>query len=83
MLQQAGFGTIDCYYPYPNIYFPNVIHSDEYLPGQGELRDNIVNFDRDRYLFFDEAKVFDTLIAEELYQQFANGFLLVAWKGME
>jgi hypothetical protein len=83
MLKQAGFETVDCYYPYPGIYFPNLIHSENCLPRRRELLDNIVNFDRDRYLFFDEAKVFDTLIGEGLYQQFANGFLLVAWKGTE
>lgn len=80
MLKEAGFSRVDCYYPYPDIYFPTTIYSDDYLPRPGELLSNITNYDRDRYLFFDEAKVYDTLIQEGLYPQFANGFLMIAGK---
>lgn len=36
------------------------IYSDEYLPKTDELTMNIRNFDRDRYVMFDEEKAFGT-----------------------
>ena len=44
-----------------------MIYSDRYLPKVGELSNNLRNFDRDRMLLFDEKKVFDMLIREELF----------------
>ena len=38
---------------------------------------NIMNFDRERLELFDEGKVYDSLIDEELFPLFANSFLIV------
>ena len=65
------------YYPYPDYKFPLALYSDHYLPGKGELNLNIMNFDRERLELFDEGKVYDSLIDEELFPLFANSFLIV------
>lgn len=74
----AGLLEIQFYYPYPDYKFPSVIYSDEYLPKEGELNDNRRNIDRDRYFFFNELTAYNTLIAEGLFQEFSNSFLLIA-----
>lgn len=68
------------YYPYPDYKFMTSIYSDEYLPHQGELCTNIRNFDRSRLLLFDEKKVFDTIIKEELFPLYSNSYFLVVGK---
>ena len=78
MLQGIGLNDMDWYYPYPDLYFAKSVYSDEYLPQAGELLDNINNYDRDRYLFFDEGKAYNSIIKEGLYPEFANCFLIVA-----
>ena len=78
ILKEAGFSGIYSYYPYPDHKFPSCIYSDEYLPGRGELSDNRRNFDRDRLQLFDEKKVFDTVLAEGLFGELANSFLIEA-----
>lgn len=81
LLQEAGFSQIESYYPYPDYRFPSVIYSDERLPEPGELTDNIYNFDKDRYVLFDEAKVFSGLVKEGIFPVFANSFLFACCRG--
>ena len=75
--KSAELGKIDWYYPYPDYKFANAIYSDIYMPQAGELKNNIRNFDKERYVFFDETKVFDEIIAENQFPFFANSFLLI------
>jgi 2-polyprenyl-3-methyl-5-hydroxy-6-metoxy-1,4-benzoquinol methylase len=65
------------YYPYPDYKFTMQIFSDDYLPSMGDLDSNVLNFDRERLLLFDEQKVFDTLTREDLFSEFANSFLII------
>lgn len=81
LLCDAGLREYRFYYPYPDAQFPTMIYSDEYLPKEGELRTNLRNYDADRYLLFDERKVFDTLLRENRYPEYANAFLVIAAKG--
>ncbi len=73
----AGFTRQDFYYPYPDYKFPFSLYSDAYLPRQGDLRSNIVNFDRRRLILFDESKAYDALEGSGLYPLYANSFLAV------
>ncbi len=66
------------YYPYPDYKLPHAIYSDLWLPGIGELNTNIRNFDADRVVTFDETRVFDSLIKEGMFADFANSFLVMA-----
>lgn len=74
LLKEAGWEEVECYYPYPDYRFPTVIYSSEYLPGQDELNENIQNFDKDRYVFFEETKVYNSLLKEGLFEEFSNAF---------
>ncbi len=66
------------YYPYPDYKFPIFIYSDKYLPQKGELKDNLRNFDGDRVVLFDETKVYDGLIENEMFPFYSNSFLVIA-----
>lgn len=79
-IQEAGFQGISYYYPYPDYLFPTTIYSDDRLPEPGELNENIRNFNKDRYLLFDEGKVYNSLLKEGLYGELANSFFLVCDK---
>ena len=65
------------YYPYPDYKFMTMLYSDAYLPGKGELTNNLRNFDRDRMLLFDESSAFDGLVEEGLFSLFANSYVAV------
>ena len=65
------------YYPYPDYKFMTMLYSDAYLPGKGELSNNLRNFDRDRMLLFDESSAFDGLVEEGLFSLFANSYVAV------
>ncbi|MBQ7359892.1 MAG: methyltransferase domain-containing protein [Lachnospiraceae bacterium] len=65
------------YYPYPDYRFMSTLYSDAYLPGKGELTQNIVNFDQDRMVLFDERAAFEGAAEEGLFSMFANSFVVV------
>lgn len=65
------------YYPYPELWFPTVIHSDERPAQAGELHSNLRNFEGERLVLFDEKLVYDQLIRDGQYPQTANAFLCV------
>ena len=80
LLQKTGFVRQKFYYPFPDYYFAMSIYSDEYLPKQGELIDQIGNFDAERMVLFDEAKAADALIARGRFQDFSSAYLIAAGK---
>lgn len=65
------------YYPYPDYKFMTTLYSNERLPQVGELSDNLRNYDRDRFLLFNEKNVFDTLIKEKMFPFYSNSFMVV------
>ena len=82
-LEQAGFGEMACYYPFPDHRFPNRIFSDSYLPTRGELHNESCSLKYDRLRLFDEQKAWDKLVEAGLFPQFANSWILMAedsWK---
>ena len=76
MFKEVGMDEYVFYYPYPDYKFPLKIFSDAYLPRFGELDSNVLNFDRDRMLLFDEKKVFNTIIKEDMFPIYSNSFLI-------
>ena len=74
---KCGFKNYRMYYPYPDYKFMTNLYSDARLPKKGELKDNIRNMDRDRYLLFNEKNVFDTLIDEGLFNLYSNSYMLL------
>ena len=77
ILKQAGDLKASWYYPFPDYKFPMIVYSEKYLPKKGELNRTEYNFDRFRLQLFQESPVYDTLLDNDLYQEFANSFLLM------
>lgn len=78
MLLNAGFKENEFYYPMPDYKMPQEIYSDRYLPQPGSIRNSMVAYDRDRLILFDEAKAFDAVCEDGLFQEFANSFLIIS-----
>lgn len=73
----CGVQEYHFYYPYPDYKFMTALYSDAYLPGKGELTNNLRNFDRDRMLLFDEKNAFDGIAEDGLFPIFSNSFIAV------
>ncbi len=80
VLKKAGFSNNEFYYPIPDYRLPTEIYSEEYLPKQGVMKKNTPNYVGPRLLAFDEALVADSLSSDEMFEWFANSFLVVSRK---
>lgn len=79
----CGMGEYHFYYPYPDYKFMTALYSDEYLPGKGELFNNLRNFDSDRLLLFNEKNAFDGIVEDRLFPLFSNSFVAVIGRGFD
>ncbi len=77
IFRRCGVRESSFYYPYPDYKFMTAVYSDSYLPGKGELSNNLRNFDRDRMVLFDEKVAFDGIVEEGLFSVFANSYMAV------
>ena len=77
ILASCGVEKYHFYYPYPDYKFPTTIYSDRRLPYEGELTDNMRNFDRDRMVLFREKYVFDSTIEDDYFDLFSNSYMVV------
>lgn len=75
MAAENGFCAAKTYYPYPDYRHTAVLYSDEKLPQAGELNRNLCNIGEERLVLFDEARAFESLIADGKFAEFANSFL--------
>lgn len=73
----CGVDNYHFYYPYPDYKFMTSLYSGDYLPGKGELCDNLRNFDNDRMILFNEKNAFDGLVSDGLFPVFSNSYLVV------
>ena len=76
LIRQGGFRETEFYYPLPDYKLPLEIYSEDYLPGRYPLSGNSPNYDRDRFVFFNEEKVMNELIRDGRFEEFANSFLV-------
>ena len=76
LFNENGFSQYEFYYPYPDYKLPEAIYSDENLPHEGELINNMRNFDAERYVVFDESKAFDGIIKASLFDEFSNSYII-------
>ena len=83
IIEEAGFGEYEYYYPYPDYKLPMEIYSDRYLPKSGQLNQNIQNFDRARISLFQEERAFDSMVQDELFPLYSNSFLVILKQGWE
>ncbi|MFT8350521.1 SAM-dependent methyltransferase [Clostridium saccharoperbutylacetonicum] len=83
IIQNSGFKNYKFYYPYPDYKLPTNIFSDSYLPKEGELNNNMRNFDKERIIMFDETKVYNMIIKEGLFPIYSNSYLVTLEKGRQ
>ena len=80
MLINSGFSENSFYYPMPDYKMPAEIYSEKRLPKAGALRGITQAYDRDRYVFFDEELAFDSVCEDNMFEFFANSFLVFSKK---
>lgn len=77
IFRSCGVEEVHFYYPYPDYKFMTALYSDDWLPGKGELSNNLRNLDRDRMILFDEKNAFDGIVEEGLFPVFSNSITAV------
>lgn len=77
--KKCGFEN-EFFYPYPDYKLPTAIYSNEFLPKNGELTDNLRNFDADRIIAFDESLAFNEALRVGKFPEYANSFLCLLSK---
>lgn len=77
LFQESGLNQYSFYYPYPDYKLMSTLYSDRRLPKQGELHENLRNFDRDRMLLFNEKQAYDGIVRDGLFPVFSNSYLVV------
>lgn len=77
IFRNCGVDQYQFYYPYPDYKLMTTLYSDVYLPGKGELCNNIRNFDRDRMLLFNEKNAFDGVVEDGYFSVFSNSYMAV------
>lgn len=76
LLKEAGFGSLEFYYPLPDYKLPMEIYSEHNQPKHYPISGNTPNYDRERMDLFSEEKAMNDLIREGCFTQFANSFLV-------
>lgn len=81
IFKEAGITGATWYYPFPDYKLPLEIYSDNYLPKSGQLKRYIGNYDRERYVFFDEGRALESMVDGGLFPIFSNSYLVVVEGG--
>ncbi len=81
------FNKWDChvqfYYPFPDYRFTKEIYSDDHLPKVGDLYGYSYEYGENKNITFDENKVRDQIIQQDMFPFFANSYLVAIRKGDE
>ncbi len=75
-----GFTDLEFYYPHPDYKLPGEIYSDERLPDIINVLSQAPNFDRERFLLFNEKLAYLNIIKNNHFDFFANSFLIFGRK---
>ncbi|MCR1839449.1 class I SAM-dependent methyltransferase [Murimonas intestini] len=76
IIKDAGYSTIDFYYPFPDYKFPSQIFSDDYMPKAEDLVCALESYDSDRLRLFDETAVFQDIVESGKFDFFSNSFFI-------
>jgi len=76
-LSQSSGRELSVFYPYPDYRFLKNLYSDRYLPGVGELVDNLNNFENDRMVLFSEKEAFDASCRDGSFKYISNSYLVI------
>ena len=80
LLLDNGLINLEFYYPYPDYKLPDEVYSDGYLPDVSSFLKNIPNFDREKFVFFNERLAWLNIIKNKCFDIFANSFLIIGKK---
>lgn len=84
LLEECGLADITFYYPVPDYKMPKAVYSDGFLPGNGaEPPYGLLPTpapDQPRDHIFSEQLAMRSIVQNNLFDQFANSFLVVARK---
>lgn len=83
IFKSCGIDDFKFFYPYPDYKLAGTIYSDEKLPSAGELNENRRNFDRDRFVLFDEGAAYEWVLSSGLFGELSNSFIVVTGPGFE
>lgn len=78
LLADAGYAGQRFYYPLPDYKLPRLILSDESHLAKGGMQGMMISYDRNRFAFFDEDLVWDTLCRDGELGYFANSLFIEA-----
>lgn len=75
LLEQAGFLHYKFYYPLPDYRVPQLIYSDEYLPGSNVHERLVPYYEKEEPLLVDEKALYKDIAENQVFPFFANSFL--------
>ena len=81
VVKAAGFGYHRFYYPLPDYKLPQLIYTDDWLPGKNLQERLIPYYRRCDTLVASESELYDDIIENGVFSFFANSFLVEC--GME
>ncbi len=76
MIKSSGFKNTFFYYPMPDYKLPTVIYSENKLPENENMQNLIPYYTDNSTLIADEMEIYKDLIKNNVYQFFANSFLV-------
>jgi 2-polyprenyl-3-methyl-5-hydroxy-6-metoxy-1,4-benzoquinol methylase len=79
LLQAAGFPYYKFYYPVPDYKLPQVIYSDQHLPGD-EMRERIIPYYNSSSLIASESALYGDIARNGVFGFFANSFFIECGK---
>lgn len=82
LLKEAGYSSVDFYYPYPDYKLPQFIFSDEYLKNKKHFNPsqffNSLDYSRIKLPLIDESIFGQEIAVNGILGYFANSFLVLA-----
>lgn len=78
LLSDAGYADKKFYYPLPDYKLPRLILSDESHLAAGCMPGMMISYDRNRFAFFDEDMVWDTLCRDGQLGYWSNSLFVEA-----
>ena len=76
LMKNAGFSEVFFYYPLPDYKFANVIFSEEYLPGDGMIKNTAHDLETGRTIIFSEDKALTEAASSDMFEVFANSYFI-------
>lgn len=76
-IREAGFGNYRFYYPYPDYKYTTAVYSDRRLPQQGDLNNDIYNWEEYCLNLYKDSDVYNVILNEELFDRMSNSFVIL------